>query len=77
MGATHGIYTDRAIRGLGGIMIRLFRKMKIRRFQRWLHELAVEGCFEELNCTLCPYGFDGDCMIAETLGRLDLIEKSI
>jgi hypothetical protein len=58
-------------------MIRLLRKWKIRRFQNWLHELAVEGCFEELNCTLCPYGFDGDCIIAEVQGRLDLIVKSI
>jgi hypothetical protein len=58
-------------------MIRLLRKMKIRRFQNWLHGLAVEGCFENDNCTLCPYGFDGDCMIAETLGRLDLIAKSM
>jgi hypothetical protein len=58
-------------------MIRLFRKWKIRRFQKWLNELALEGCFEELSCSVCAYDFEGDCMIAETQRRLDLIEKSI
>jgi hypothetical protein len=58
-------------------MIRIFRKWKIRRFRKWLNGLAVEGCWEEISCTLCPYGFDGDCIISETLARLDLIAKSI
>jgi hypothetical protein len=59
-------------------MIRLLRKWKIMRFLKWLHELAVEGCWENDNCITCPYrDGEGRCLIASAECSLDLIEKSI
>lgn len=55
----------------------LWRLWKIKRFQKWLEKMTVEGCWESDNCTLCPYGYNGQCLIVGILIDLDLLARSV